>query len=165
MNTLFASVLEKLSIVEQTDTQLVLRELPLLDWLVAGAIFITALQFMLFDFRITAVVAVAIAAIFAIRARTRLISFDAETNLMQVRYQSLLRTQVIEEIGLHQISRAYLHKDDTGQSQIILVTALGDEMGLSAYSNDMNDWKSPIVVAINTLLHEAHQDDGDTGTI
>lgn len=166
MNTLFASVLEKLTIIEETKTRLVLRELPLLEWLIAGAIFVSAILFALFELWITAIGAVVIGVWFIARANMRLIIFDADTNLMQIRFQSLLSSSTMHEIGLHEVSRALLRKEDTGHSQILLITITGDELGLSAYSQDVNDWKAPIVIAINTILHEAHKDDGeDTGTI
>jgi hypothetical protein len=107
----------------------------------------------------TVIVAIAIALLLVLQARLRLIIFTTEPNLMQVLLQSPLRSQIATEISLHEISRAYLKKDDAGGTQIVLVQTDGEEMGLSVYSKDMRDWKEEIVIAINEILHNAHKDD------
>jgi hypothetical protein len=159
------TVFDKLNIIEQSDTRLVLRDLPVLDWLFTGAMLLIALIFAIVELWITAGAAVIVGIVFVARAKTRLITFDAETNLMQIEFQSFFGKEVVNETMLHEISRAYLRKDSDGSSQILLVTVMGDELGLSSYSRDMTDWKEPVVIAINTVLHEAHKDDGDVATI
>lgn len=153
-------VLQRLTITEfRDDVYLVLREQPLLEWLVAVIVAIIALNLAIFDFRITAFAALAISLFFIIQAKIRLIRFDAAANTMTVEYVYLYRREAVSTKALHEISRAYLAKSDDGSTQIILVDVTGEEAGLSVYSRDMTAWKDDIVLAINTVLHEAHKDD------
>ena len=152
-------ILQKLSILQRSDERLVLRELPLLDWLMSLVILLFALIMWIAGSTITMVIAIAIALFLVLQARVRLIIFTTEPNLMQVHLQSPLKRQLVSEVSLHHISRAHLKKDDLGASQIILVQTDGEELGLSVYSKDMNEWKEEIVIAINEILHNAHRDD------
>ena len=154
-------VLQRLRIVEFTDTLLILRELPLLEWVGAGILFILALSLALFQFWITAIAALILGVLFAAQARMRVVRFDADTNLMTVEFVYLYKRVPVESKFLHEISRAYLEKADDGSTQIVLVDVTGEKMGLSVYSQDVRPWKDEIVVAINTVLHEAHRDDPD----
>lgn len=150
-------VLQRLQILEVSDCKLVLRELPLLDWLVAGVLLLIGLGMAVATLWITALVAVTVGILFVLLARTRLILFNAEDNMLRVSYQSPLRTTTVLQMGLHEISRAYLNADDSGGTQIMLVTVMGDEWGLSVYSRDLRPWKDDIVIAINAVLHQAHK--------
>lgn len=157
---MFAGILQKMSIIHMSDSRLVLRELPLLDWLVALLLLLSALIMWIANLTIvSAVIAIAVALFMVIQARVRLVIFTTEPNLMQVLFQSPLQTRITNEVSLHQISRAYLKKDDVGGTQIILVQTDGEELGLSVYSKDLRDWKEEIVIAVNAILHEAHKND------
>jgi hypothetical protein len=156
---MFAGVFQKMNILYMSDSRLVLRELPLLDWLVALVILLAALIMWIASLTISAVIAIAVALFMVLQAHLRLVVFTTEPNLMQVLFQSPLRSRLTDEISLHEISRAYLKKDDLGGTQIILVKTDGEEMGLSVYSKDLRDWKEEIVIAINAILHEAHKND------
>lgn len=154
-------VLQKLVITKQTRTLLILREQPLLEWVMAGVLFIVAINAgLLFNLWITAVGALIIGIyMVAWQAQTRIITFDANANTLVVALNTPLRQQIVTQEALHDIIRAYLAKDENGATQIILVRANGDEMGLSVYSRDANPWKETITIAINAVLHEAHKDD------
>lgn len=158
-------VLQKLNILNQTNTELVLREQPLLEWLVAGVLFIVAINLALFEFWWTTGAAILMAIYTAARAQTRLIHIDANQNTLVISLNSLLRSQEVAQELLSDISRAYLHKDENGATQIVLVRVDGEEMGLSVYSKDTKPWKEEITIAINTVLHEAHRDDSDPDAI
>lgn len=154
-------VLQRLSIIEQSPQRLVLRELPLMEWLFAGALFLTAINLAFFDLWITAMITVVIALAYSLQTRIRLIVFDVASGTMQVWYQYPLKQKMVNQERLDEISRAYLSQDDTGATQIVLVKTNGLEMGLSVYSQDVKDWKEVVVIAINAILHEAHRDDDD----
>jgi len=114
-----------------------------------------------FQLWITFTAALIVAAVFAARARTRIITFDASADLLTVQFRALFEQQTVLEKPLREISRAYLRKDDDDSTQIVLVDVLGGEMGLSVHSQEMMPWKEPLVIAINAILHEAHKDDPD----
>jgi hypothetical protein len=156
---MFAGILQKMNIIHMSESRLVLRELPLLDWLVVLVILLSAVMMWIANITISAVIALGVALFMVLQAHVRLVVFTIDPNLMQVLFQSPLRTRITNEISLHQISRAYLKKDDLGGTQIILVQTDGEEMGLSVYSKDLRDWKEDIVIAINAILHNAHKDD------
>lgn len=156
-------ILQRLTITEQTQSRLVLRELPLLEILVVGSLMLLAFNFAIFELLVTAIIAILLGVFFAFQAKMRRITFDADANMLIVTLQSLRRDDVVLQYELHKISRAYLSKDERGYSQIILVSVTGDEMGLSVYSRDLVAWKEPIVIAINAILHEAHKDDDELG--
>lgn len=155
---LLNGILQRLSIIEQTDSRLVLRELPLLDWGLAFLLLLITAILWISNLGISAVISLALAFFLVLQSRVRLIIFQTSPNLMQIFLQSPLQSRVVNEISLHQINRAYLHKDDSG-SQIILVQTDGSEMGLSVFSHELRDWKEPIVIAINAILHNAHKDE------
>ena len=158
MNTL-QGILQKLSISYKSDARLVLRELPLFDWLMALALFLFALIMWIMNFAVSSLIAIGIAIFLVAQARMRLVIFTTDPNLMQVLLQNLWQSSIAHEVSLHQISRAYLKKDDEGGTQVILVQTDGAELGLSVYSKDLRDWKEEIVIAINEILHNAHKDD------
>jgi hypothetical protein len=162
---MISGILQRLTIIEFTDIRLVLRELPFLEWLLAGILWIAAINFVLFGLWATAVAALLLGGYFVLQAHIRTIIFDADTNLMTVENMTLFNREVVSVKELHEISRAYLEKDDDGSTQIMLVDVVGDEMGLSVYSRDMRPWKEDIVVAINTVLHQAHKDDPDPDAV
>lgn len=154
-------VIQRLQIIHQTDTKLVLRELPLLDWGIAFLLGITTIIIAIAQFWVSAGVAGGIALFFVLQGRMRLITFDADANIMQIEHHTPLRKHIINELTLESIQRAYLYKGDDDGTQIILVHVDGEELGISVYSNDVNIWKDDIVIAINAILYEAHKDDGD----
>jgi hypothetical protein len=156
---MWQGVIQRLAIVQQTETRLVLRELPIFDWAIAFALVITALILSIAQFWISALIAVAVGIYFILQGRVRLIIFDVSTAKMTVQFRSPLNKQNISEIFLSEIQRAYLFKGDDAGTQIILVRVDGEEMGMSTYSNDMSPWKEDIVIAITAILHEAHKDD------
>jgi hypothetical protein len=162
---MISGILQRLTIIEFTDIRLVLRELPLLEWLLAGILWIAAINFVLFGLWATAVASLLLGGYFVLQAHIRTIIFDADTNLMTVENMTLFNREIVSVKELHEISRAYLEKDDDGNTQIMLVDVVGDEMGLSVYSRDMRPWKEDIVVAINTVLHQAHKDDPDPDAV
>lgn len=152
-------VIQRLQIIHQTDDKLILRELPLLDWGLAFFLAITTLVLVISEFWVSAGVAGGVALFFILQGRMRLITFDADANFMRIDYQTPLRKQVINEIPLQNIQRAYLYKGEDDGTQIVLVHIDGEELGISIYSRDVTIWKDDIVIAINTILHEAHKDD------
>lgn len=154
-------VLQKLNIIQQTQTKLVLREQPLLEWFGAGGLLLLATNLAFLNFWLTASAAVVLALFVAAQARTRIIRFDAVHNQLTINLNSLFSKQQVMSEVLNEIARAYLHQDDGGSTQIILVRADGKELGLSVYSRDAQPWKETITIAINAVLHEAHRDDND----
>ena len=150
---------QRLQIIHQTDDKLILRELPLLDWGLAFFLASTTLILVISEFWVSAGVAGGVALFFILQARTRIITFDADANFMRIDFQTPLQKEVINEIPLQNIQRAYLYKGDDDGTQIILVHTDGEELGISVYSRDVTVWKDDIVIAINAVLHEAHKDD------
>ena len=146
------SVLQKLTIIELTTTRLVLRELPLLEWLLIGGLFIVAAIMAILGFKITAVCAFLIALYVGFQTRIRLIVFDIEDHTMSIGYRYLLSFQIVMTKTLSEISQITLHTGEDGGTQIILIDQDQDRMGLSAYSRDLRPWKEPIITAIHTLI-------------
>ncbi|MGJ3238674.1 MAG: hypothetical protein ACFE0Q_08215 [Anaerolineae bacterium] len=155
-------VIQRLKIVYETDTRLVLRELPLLDWAAAFMLVLIGLGLSLFDFWVSAVLAAGLAFYFVLQGRVRLIEFDAPTARMIVQYRTPFSQSIASDIDLYTVHRAYLFKGDDGGTQVILVRADGEELGISVYSSDPSPWKEAVVIAINALLHEVHKDDDET---
>ena len=87
-------VIQRLYIIEQSKTRLSLREYPLLDWAVAFLLAVTVIILMIADFQISAGVAGGVALFFIIQGRIRTITFDADSDTMQISYQSPLRKQL-----------------------------------------------------------------------
>lgn len=162
---MLAGILQKLTIIDTTDERLLLREYPLLDWVVVAALFILAANMAILNIWITAVAGVTLGMFFWLRARTRYILFDVAEDLLLVEHHSILQQETVLRVPLEHISRAYLHKADDGSTQIILVNDVGEEMGLSVYSRDMQPWKEEIVIAVNAILHTAHKRREDEGGI
>lgn len=153
--------MQKLTITRQTETHLVLRELPLLDYGIAFVVLITSLILLVANFWISAGIAAVIALYFIFQGKMRLICFDADAGKMLIHYQTPLKKETVSDIQLSDIQRAYLFKGDDEGTQIILLRGDAEEMGISAYSNDMTPWKDDIVIAINAILHEAYKANSD----
>ncbi len=159
---IFLDLFQRLTIIENRPDRLVLQEQPLIDWLVALLLVVIGANIALFfQLWLSFATALVVAIIFVVRARMRIITFDAPSDLLTVEYRSFTERRIVLEKPLHEISRAYLQKEDDGSTQIVLVDVLGGEMGLSAYTQESTPWKEPIVIAINAVLHEAHKDDPD----
>lgn len=158
-------LLQKLDIIRQSDTELLLREQPLLEWLAAGVLTVIAINMALLDLSLTAGAAFLIGLYLIVQAQTRLIHFNAASDTLTVSLKGLLRNQQPVQERLANISRAYLQQDEEGATQIILVRVDGEEMGLSVHSRDAKPWKEEITIAINELLHEAHRDDADPDAV
>ncbi|QPC82429.1 hypothetical protein G4Y79_22535 [Phototrophicus methaneseepsis] len=144
-------VFQHLRIVTTTPGRLVLRELPLLEWLMAFAVMLLGFNFIIMNMTITAVGAFLVALVIVMSSRSRILIFDAADRELRILFQYPLRQRVVNQIPLAQIDRAYLSKDDNDSTQIILVTQRGD-MGLSVYSRDNRPWKEDICKAINDFL-------------
>lgn len=155
-------VVQRLSIIQQTSSRLVLRELPLLDWSATFILLISALLLSVAEFWISAVIAVLIAFYFIFAGRLRIIEFDASLSTMLIHYQTPFKRHTVNELNLDTLQRAYLFRGDDNGTQIILVRRDGEEFGISVYSEDSSDWKEPIVIAINAILYEAHKEDTET---
>lgn len=151
-------ILQKLNIIVYTDTRLVLREYPRMEWLAVLGLLIVAANTAIWGFWVTAAVALGIAVLLGTQAEVRTITFDVATDQMTIHLQAPLRNRLVNRIPLHHISRAYLSQAQTDHTQIVLVSVVGDEMGLSVYSRDVRPWKDDIVIAINAILHQAHKD-------
>lgn len=149
-------VLQRLTIGQQTRQRLVLRELPLLEWVIVGSLFTIGINLSIAGLTLSAVGAMVIGVILINLSRIREIVFDAEADAMVVVYQYLLRQNTVNHIELDEILRASLNQDDNGATQILLITTRG-EMGLSVYSRDLTDWKETVVFAINEFLHNARR--------
>jgi len=154
-------VIQRLSIVQQSDLRLMLREYPLLDWGIAFALCMLALALFVADFAVSAVIAGGIGIYFLLTGRVRQLDFNVATGQLLINYQTPIRNQTVSEIPLHEIQRAYLLQGDDGATQIILVRIDGEELGISVYSDDVAPWKETIVIAINAVLFAAHQHTDD----
>ena len=150
-------VLQRLSIVQQTKTQLVLRELPLLDWAVAIGLVLIALILAQFGIWISVYVAFGLSIYFLVQGRIRIIRFDIENDRMVEFFQTPLRQEGGFSYELDTIQRAYVYKGDDSGTQVVLVMKNGEEVGLSVYSQDTTAWKDDIVFAINAILYEARK--------
>lgn len=144
-------VFQHLRIITTTPGRLVLRELPLLEWLMAFAVMLLGFNFIIMNMTITAVGAFLVALVIVMSSRSRILIFDAAERELRILFQYPLRQRVVNQIPLAQIDRAYLSKDDNDSTQIILVTQRGD-MGLSVYSRDNRPWKEDVCRAINDFL-------------
>jgi hypothetical protein len=150
-------VLQRLTIVEASPTHLILREQPLLSWLITALLAVIALSLLIFQLYTTAILALVLAVFFLLDAHSRIITFDAAANTMTIDLVHLYKRQTVNTLDLHRISEAHLHIADDGHTQIILIDGMGDEFGLSVYSRDVRPWKAEIVAAINTLLEKSQQ--------
>ena len=145
-------VFQQLRIISASPTQLVLRELPLLEWLVAFLIALLGVNFIIIGINITAVGAFLVAMAIVLFSRSRLLIFDVADKELRIVFQYPLMRRDINQISLVQVDRAYIQQDDNGSTQIILATQQG-EMGLSVYSRDASPWKEDVCQAINDFLH------------
>ena len=150
-------VLQQLTIVESTPTRLVLREQPLLSWLIAAILTVLAICLLIFQLYTTASIAFVIAGVFLLDAHSRVIYFDAAASTMTIDLVYLYTRLTVNTLELHQLAEAYLHTADDGHTQIILADVMGNKSGLSVYSRDVRPWKAEIVTAINTLLENVQQ--------
>jgi hypothetical protein len=162
MDFAFAGVFNRQTIVEQSGGRLVLRERPLAEWLFAAVIVLAGFNAAIFQFRVTVIAALLIAAFVVLRAKTRYIIFDAPSETLQIVFQTPLKRETVNTIELPKVKRAYLKKDEDGHTQIILVDVFEQEMGLSVYSRDMTSWKEDVILAINAFLHDFQQSDDET---
>lgn len=147
-------VLQRLDIVTKEPGRLLLRELPLLEWLIAGALFLGAINLAILGLTLTGLGALIVGVLLILLSRMRFVLFDAENGVMQVWYHYPLRRRMANEYPLEKIHQAYLKPGDEGYTQVILST-MGGELGLTVYSKDMRPWKEEIVFAINAFLHDA----------
>lgn len=143
----------------ESDTQLVLQEFPVVDYMAAAALTLLTLTLSIAGTWISAALAGGVALFFALQARVRVITFDLSSDSMLITANTPLSSQVLSSEDLATIQRAYLFKAEDGNSQIVLVRLDGEELGLSVYSQDseMRPWKEPIVIAINKILHAARK--------
>lgn len=153
------SVFQRMMIIHESDAQLILREQPILDWVIAAAMLLTGFIMLIAQFWITGFLSLAFAVLFYVQASTRTVIFDTDPNMMIVELQSLVGQRVLNEVSLHSISRAYLYRGEDGGVQVVLTMTDGEEMGLSSYIKHEVTWQEEIVLAINGLLHGAHKDD------
>jgi hypothetical protein len=151
-----SGVLQRLTIVESSPTRLILREKPLLSWLIAAILTLLALGLLIFQLYTSAILALVLAGFFLLDAHSRVITFDATANTMTIDLVYLYKRQRVNTLELHKLGEANLYTDDDGHTQIILIDGMGEEFGLSVYSRDVRHWKAEIVAAINKILHEAH---------
>lgn len=145
-------VFQQLRIVRATPMQLILRELPLLEWLLAFVVVLLGVNFVILGISITAVGAFLVAMAIVLFSRSRILIFDADDQELRIVFQYPLLRQDVNVISLLQVDRAYIRQDDNGSTQIILATQSG-EMGLSVYSRDTSPWKEEVCQAINDFLH------------
>ena len=144
-------VFQQLRIVVATPTRLVLRELPLMEWLLAFVMLLVGVNFIVIGLSLTTLGAFFIAMVIVLLSRSRLLIFDAAEKELRIVFQYPFWQRVVNQVPLVQIERAYVRKSDTGSTQIILATQRG-EMGLSVYSRDMQPWKEAVCQAINDFL-------------
>jgi len=153
-------VLQQLRIIVREPGRLLLRELPLLEWLIASLLFIAALNMTYFELHLTALAALAAGILLALLARLREIELDTDSRELRIYYQYPLWRRQVNAISFDQIVRVSLHRADDGATQIILVTHEAD-MGLSVYSRDLRPWKEEVTVAINEVLRQGRRRDED----
>lgn len=145
-------VLERLFIVERTPERLVLREFPFLAWLIGAALIVGAANLWLLRAEFSAVAALVIGIGSFALAQVRTIAFDHTTGSFTVDLFAPLRRRRALDLPLVEVRGASLKAFDTGHTQIILHFFHRPDMGLSVYSKDIADWKTPIVEAINATL-------------
>ena len=153
------SVFQRMMIIHESDEQLILREQPILDWVIAAAMVLTGLIMLIAQFWVTAFLSLAFAGLFFTQASTRTVTFDTDPNMMTILLQSLVGQRLLNEVSLHSISRAYLYRGEDGGMQVVLTMTDGEELGLSGYFKTEVTWQEDIVLAINAILHNAHRDD------
>lgn len=145
-------VIQRLRIIRHTPSYLLMREYPLLEWLMVAAVLFGVVNTALLGLYLTAVGALVIGIVIALVSRIRVVEFDAPAGEMRVSWRYVLMQRHANTIPLDRIMRAYLMKNDDDYTQVIIVTTEG-EMGLSVHSKDLHPWKEDIVFAINEVLH------------
>lgn len=145
-------VLERLFVVERTPERLVLREFPFLAWLFGAACLVGAGNLWLLGGEFSAVAALVIGVGLFAWAQVRTITFDHSTGSFTVDLFAPLRRRRALDLPLIEVRAASLKTFDTGHTQIVLHFAHRPDMGLSVYSKDLVDWKTPLVNAINETL-------------
>jgi hypothetical protein len=145
-------VLERLFLVRQTDTTLVLREYPLLAWLFGGALIIGTGNLWLLGLHVTAVGALVGGVLIFALARVRVLTFDREANLFTVRLVAPLRRSTPIQRSLSDLQEVSVAEFESGHTQLVITFADGQEMGLSVFSKDIADWKTPLATAIQAML-------------
>jgi hypothetical protein len=143
-------VLERLFIVEHTDRRLILREYPLLGWLFGGAFIIGSGNLFLIGLDATALGSVVLGILCFMLSRVRVLTFDREHQRLQVVGWYLIVKRSLLELSFADIQGVSLFEQNQ-HTQIVLHTTKGDT-GLSVYSHDLTDWKSPLVEAIEKVL-------------
>jgi hypothetical protein len=150
-------VLEQLRITEDSPQRLVLRELPLMAWLFAGAFVLGAINMWILGLYVTAVGALIGLIVILLIARIRLLIFDRTSETFSVVFRSPLRRNVVLEMPLSVITGVSVQVSDDENTQLILHTTQGS-MGLSVYSRDLRDWKGALAERITAFLDKVHLD-------
>lgn len=145
-------VLERLFVVAATPKRLVLREFPFLAWLFGAACIVGAGNLWLLGGEFSAVAALVVGVGLFAWAQVRTITFDRETGSYTVDLFAPLRRRRALDLPLVEVRGASLREFDSGHTQIVLHFAHRSDMGLSVYSKDIVDWKTPLVEAINAFL-------------
>ncbi|MFQ3646350.1 MAG: hypothetical protein SNJ54_11280 [Anaerolineae bacterium] len=145
-------VLERLFVVEATPERLVLREFPFLAWLFGAALIVGAGNLWLLGGEFSAVAALVVGVGLFAWAQVRTITFDRVTGGCTVDLFAPLRRRRALDLPLVEVRGASLREFDSGHTQIILHFYHRPDMGLSVYSKDIVDWKTPLVEAINAFL-------------
>jgi hypothetical protein len=145
-------VLERLFVVRHDETSLVLREYPLLAWLFSGALIIGTGNFWLLGLHATAVGSLILGLLIAGLARVRVISLDKAANTFTVRLVAPLRRSTPMQRPLSDLRDVTVVEFASGHTQLVVTFQDGQEMGLSVYSKDIADWKTPLADTLQTML-------------
>ncbi len=145
------SVLQRLMITENSTQRLVLRELPMMEWLAALVLFNIGVSLTLVAPLWSAGVATALGLVFALTSRVRYVVFDRAAENMIVFHRDLLGRRQINAVALDDIVSARLYEGDDGGTQVLLMTH-DAQHGLSLYSRGGEDWKEAAVIAINQFI-------------
>lgn len=154
------SVLQKITITMQTSTRLILREQPLLEWLLVGMLCMISALLLIAGLRLTSGAAFLIALFFFLRAPTRYIIFDVEEHHFLIQHSFPLYKKTINHKPLAELVRAELYIGEDEGTQIILMDTAENQFGLSGYTQEINAEKEEIVLAINKLLGKAFSASG-----
>lgn len=146
-------VLERLFIVEATPERLVLREFPFLAWLFGAAFIVGSANLWLLGGEFSAAASLILGGGLFAWAQVRTITFDHTTGSLTVDLFAPLRRSRALDLPLVEVRGASLREFDSGHTQIILHFLHRADMGLSVYSKDIADWKTPLVEAINAHLN------------
>ncbi|MCS6836169.1 MAG: hypothetical protein NZ750_09155 [Anaerolineae bacterium] len=144
-------VLEQLSIVQNDDQALVLREQPRAAWLLAFGLALTALNLALFGLALTAWGAAGLALLTLLLARGRWLIFDHQAQALQVEWRAWWGVRLAQTLPYDQILRLELRAFPNEQTQIILHSPQG-QVGLSVCSRDILPWKEEALRAMRAAL-------------